>query len=354
MLVLFLGTFKYIFPYFFLPNNECRRDFRSTQSALGIFRALLMGGWACHAIVTIVLAVLQAQLTLWYLNHWGHLDLHSNGQEERRGCEKAPSDHGSRYVLAEAYNVDKPQLWAQQLRPCWIWAKQTFSVSFGRLPDGGITTISHTLTQNPPPTRTVPTGSQFFQPRCHLCHSILPPIQQSTRRRLSATPSTNYSREFKSSSIIWLPLDFCASDTLKWNSEHHALTLLPTFGIDQYADFFKWLLDAPLQWCLPWCPLTTTTLVFPELDMGRMAYWWCGMLARWVRYILRPLSISNPPPQRIFQCILTALALTNTQCSLNSLPQFTHTIVSITLGQDHTLALTKWGKVLISGLIRFS
>ena len=44
----------------------------------------------------------------------------------------------------------------------------------------------------------------------------------------------------------------------------------------------------------------------------------------------------------------------HTQYSLKSLPQFTHTIVSVALGQDHTLALTKSGEVLSWGLNRFS
>ena len=44
----------------------------------------------------------------------------------------------------------------------------------------------------------------------------------------------------------------------------------------------------------------------------------------------------------------------HTQYSLKSLPQLTHTIVSVALGQDHTLALTKLGEVLSWGLNRFS
>lgn len=44
----------------------------------------------------------------------------------------------------------------------------------------------------------------------------------------------------------------------------------------------------------------------------------------------------------------------HTQYSLKSLPHFTHTIVSVALGQDHTLALTKLGEVLSWGLNRFS
>ena len=47
MLILFLRTSKYIFPYFFLPNND-RSDLHSSPSALSIFWVLLMGGWACH------------------------------------------------------------------------------------------------------------------------------------------------------------------------------------------------------------------------------------------------------------------------------------------------------------------
>ena len=44
MLILSLRAFKHIFPYFFLPYNERKSNFRSSRSALGIFRALLMGG----------------------------------------------------------------------------------------------------------------------------------------------------------------------------------------------------------------------------------------------------------------------------------------------------------------------
>ena len=48
MLLLFLKASRYIFLYFFLFNNEHRSDFRNSPSALGIFRALLMGGWPRH------------------------------------------------------------------------------------------------------------------------------------------------------------------------------------------------------------------------------------------------------------------------------------------------------------------
>ena len=48
MLIPFLRDSKYIFLYFFCPNNEHRSDFRSSPSAVGIFRALLMRGWACN------------------------------------------------------------------------------------------------------------------------------------------------------------------------------------------------------------------------------------------------------------------------------------------------------------------
>lgn len=41
------------------------------------------------------------------------------------------------------------------------------------------------------------------------------------------------------------------------------------------------------------------------------------------------------------------------QYSLTSLPQFNHTIVSVALGQDHTLALTKSGEILSWGLSHF-
>ena len=44
----------------------------------------------------------------------------------------------------------------------------------------------------------------------------------------------------------------------------------------------------------------------------------------------------------------------HTQYSLKALPQFTYTIVSVALGQDHTLALTTSGEVLSWGLNRFS
>ncbi|TFK37476.1 hypothetical protein BDQ12DRAFT_685375 [Crucibulum laeve] len=44
----------------------------------------------------------------------------------------------------------------------------------------------------------------------------------------------------------------------------------------------------------------------------------------------------------------------HTQYNLKPLPEFSHTIVSVALGQDHTLALTKAGEVLSWGLNRFS
>lgn len=44
----------------------------------------------------------------------------------------------------------------------------------------------------------------------------------------------------------------------------------------------------------------------------------------------------------------------HTQYGLVPLPQLPHTIVSIALGQDHTLALTKSGEVLSWGLNRFA
>jgi alpha-tubulin suppressor-like RCC1 family protein len=44
----------------------------------------------------------------------------------------------------------------------------------------------------------------------------------------------------------------------------------------------------------------------------------------------------------------------HTQYSLKAMPQFSHTIVSVALGQDHTLAMTKSGEVLSWGLNRFS
>ncbi|RDB25530.1 BTB/POZ domain-containing protein 1 [Hypsizygus marmoreus] len=44
----------------------------------------------------------------------------------------------------------------------------------------------------------------------------------------------------------------------------------------------------------------------------------------------------------------------HTQYSLKPLPQLSHTITSVALGQDHTLALTKSGEVLSWGLNRFS
>ena len=50
MLVLFLSTFKYIFPYFLSLNNECASELRNAPSALGIFWALLMSGWARHIV----------------------------------------------------------------------------------------------------------------------------------------------------------------------------------------------------------------------------------------------------------------------------------------------------------------
>ena len=50
MLIIFLRAFKFIFPYFFLPNNECRSDLCSSPSALGICRALLMRGWAAMSM----------------------------------------------------------------------------------------------------------------------------------------------------------------------------------------------------------------------------------------------------------------------------------------------------------------
>jgi inhibitor of Bruton tyrosine kinase len=44
----------------------------------------------------------------------------------------------------------------------------------------------------------------------------------------------------------------------------------------------------------------------------------------------------------------------HTQYSLMPIPQLTQTIVTIALGQDHTLAVTKSGEVLSWGLNRFS
>lgn len=44
----------------------------------------------------------------------------------------------------------------------------------------------------------------------------------------------------------------------------------------------------------------------------------------------------------------------HTQYSLLPVPQFTHHIIAIALGQDHTLALTSDGEVLSWGLNRFS
>lgn len=44
----------------------------------------------------------------------------------------------------------------------------------------------------------------------------------------------------------------------------------------------------------------------------------------------------------------------HTQYSLIPLPQFTQTVVSVALGQDHSLALTKSGEVYSWGLNRFS
>jgi len=44
----------------------------------------------------------------------------------------------------------------------------------------------------------------------------------------------------------------------------------------------------------------------------------------------------------------------HTQYHLKPLPHFEHTIISVALGQDHTLALTKSGEVLSWGLNRFS
>lgn len=44
----------------------------------------------------------------------------------------------------------------------------------------------------------------------------------------------------------------------------------------------------------------------------------------------------------------------HTQYSLKPFPQLNHTIVSVALGQDHTLALTKTGEILSWGLNRFS
>lgn len=44
----------------------------------------------------------------------------------------------------------------------------------------------------------------------------------------------------------------------------------------------------------------------------------------------------------------------HTQYSLEPMPHLSQTIVSVALGQDHTLALTKSGEVLSWGLNRFS
>ena len=46
MWITLLRAFQYIFPYFFLPNNERRSDLHSSPSVLGVFRVLLMHGWA--------------------------------------------------------------------------------------------------------------------------------------------------------------------------------------------------------------------------------------------------------------------------------------------------------------------
>lgn len=42
------------------------------------------------------------------------------------------------------------------------------------------------------------------------------------------------------------------------------------------------------------------------------------------------------------------------QYALSAVPQLSHTIVSVALGQDHTLVLTNTGEVLSWGLNRFS
>ncbi|EGO22561.1 hypothetical protein SERLADRAFT_473557, partial [Serpula lacrymans var. lacrymans S7.9] len=44
----------------------------------------------------------------------------------------------------------------------------------------------------------------------------------------------------------------------------------------------------------------------------------------------------------------------HTQYGLMTLPEFSHNVVSVALGQDHTLALTKSWEVLSWGLNRFS
>jgi inhibitor of Bruton tyrosine kinase len=44
----------------------------------------------------------------------------------------------------------------------------------------------------------------------------------------------------------------------------------------------------------------------------------------------------------------------HTQYNFTPLPQFSYTIASVTLGQDHTLALTTSGEVMSWGLNRFS
>lgn len=73
----------------------------------------------------------------------------------------------------------------------------------------------------------------------------------------------------------------------------------------------------------------------------RFRQWWTVCRRRWIFYIYLPCSASLGPGQ-------------HTQYSLVPLPQFGQTVVSVALGQDHSLALTKSGEVYSWGLNRFS
>jgi alpha-tubulin suppressor-like RCC1 family protein len=63
------------------------------------------------------------------------------------------------------------------------------------------------------------------------------------------------------------------------------------------------------------------------------------------------------PPACISSALIAYYSLgpaQHTQYNLNSLPSFNLEILSVALGQDHTLALTKAGEVYSWGLNRFS
>ena len=84
MLIPFLRDSKYIFPYFFRPNNEHRSDLRSSPSALSIFRALLMRGWAFNVNVRSILPSVQQSTRPRQWSIWAcHIDGDTNTTQQR-------------------------------------------------------------------------------------------------------------------------------------------------------------------------------------------------------------------------------------------------------------------------------